>query len=124
MENPIIMSLLVGCLVKRYGPAPIGITRPFSLPDQPLPPGQKRVKEEWENIWYIGMFGTMAFAAVMLYYKPDTRYAFACGTFGTIADPNQYTNMGTRGGQGKNGSTGRAVQIRTISFIVTIAVPP
>jgi hypothetical protein len=31
------------------------------------------VKEDWENIWYIGMFGTMAFAAVMLYYKPDTR---------------------------------------------------
>jgi ESSS subunit of NADH:ubiquinone oxidoreductase (complex I) len=31
------------------------------------------VKEDWENIWYIGMFGTMAFAAVILYYKPDTR---------------------------------------------------
>ena len=32
------------------------------------------MKEDWENIWYIGMFGTMAFAGVMLYYKPDTRY--------------------------------------------------
>lgn len=65
----------------------------------------------------------MAFAAVMLYYKPDTRYPFARGVFGTIADPNnQHTNMGTRGGQGKNGSTGRALQIRTISFIVTIAI--
>lgn len=42
---------------------------------QPLPPGQKRVKEDWENIWYIGMFGTMALAAVLLYYKPDTRCA-------------------------------------------------
>jgi len=31
------------------------------------------VKEDWENVWYIGMFGTMAFASVMLYYKPDTR---------------------------------------------------
>jgi len=40
--------------------------------EKPLPPGQKRVKEDWENIWYIGMFGTMAFAAVMLFYKPDT----------------------------------------------------
>jgi len=30
------------------------------------------VKEDWENMWYIGMFGTMAFATVMLYYKPDT----------------------------------------------------
>lgn len=42
---------------------------------QPLPPGQKRVKEDWENIWYFGMFGSMALAAVLLYYKPDTRYA-------------------------------------------------
>ncbi|KAM6498175.1 NADH:ubiquinone oxidoreductase, ESSS subunit [Amanita muscaria] len=40
--------------------------------EKPPPPGQKRVKEDWENIWYIGMFGTMAFATVMLYYKPDT----------------------------------------------------
>ncbi|KAF8140193.1 ESSS subunit of NADH:ubiquinone oxidoreductase-domain-containing protein [Boletus edulis] len=34
--------------------------------------GQKRVKEDWENIWYFGMFGSMALAAVLLYYKPDT----------------------------------------------------
>ncbi|KAG6845784.1 hypothetical protein H0H87_003838 [Tephrocybe sp. NHM501043] len=40
--------------------------------EKPLPPGQKRVKEDWENIWYIGMYGTMLFAGVMLYYKPDT----------------------------------------------------
>jgi len=40
--------------------------------EKPLPPGQKRVKEDWENIWYIGMFGSIAFAAVLLYYKPDT----------------------------------------------------
>ncbi|KAF8843981.1 hypothetical protein PAXINDRAFT_105052 [Paxillus involutus ATCC 200175] len=40
--------------------------------EKPLPPGQKRVKEDWENIWYIGMFGSMATAAVLLYYKPDT----------------------------------------------------
>ncbi|KAH7931052.1 Ndufb11, NADH dehydrogenase 1 beta subcomplex subunit [Leucogyrophana mollusca] len=40
--------------------------------EKPLPPGQKRVKEEWENIWYVGMFGSMAMAAVLLYYKPDT----------------------------------------------------
>ncbi|KAF5390172.1 hypothetical protein D9757_002865 [Collybiopsis confluens] len=39
--------------------------------EKPLPPGQKRVKESWENIWYFGMFGSMAFAMVMLYYKPD-----------------------------------------------------
>jgi hypothetical protein len=40
---------------------------------KPPPPGQKRQKEEWENVWYIGMFGTMAVATVLLYYKPDTR---------------------------------------------------
>lgn len=30
------------------------------------------MKEDWENIYYIGMFGTMGLAAVLLYYKPDT----------------------------------------------------
>ncbi|KAI0673500.1 ESSS subunit of NADH:ubiquinone oxidoreductase-domain-containing protein [Trametes maxima] len=40
--------------------------------EKPLPPGQKRKREAWENIWYIGMYGTMGVAAVLLYYKPDT----------------------------------------------------
>lgn len=40
--------------------------------EKPPPPGQKRVKEDWENIWYVGMFGSMLAAAVLLYYKPDT----------------------------------------------------
>jgi len=40
--------------------------------EKPLAPGQKRVKEDWENIWYFGMFGSMGLAAVLLYYKPDT----------------------------------------------------
>jgi len=40
---------------------------------KPPPPGQKRVREEWELIWYFGMFGTMALAGVLHYYKPDTR---------------------------------------------------
>lgn len=42
---------------------------------QPPAPGQKRVKEDWENIWYFGMFGSIGLAAVLLYYKPDTRCA-------------------------------------------------
>jgi len=29
-------------------------------------------KEDWETIYYWGMFGSMAVAAVGLYYKPDT----------------------------------------------------
>ncbi|KAI0067725.1 hypothetical protein BV25DRAFT_1876391 [Artomyces pyxidatus] len=44
----------------------------YLFSEKPLPPGQKRVKEDWENLWYIGMFGGMGLAAVLLYYKPDT----------------------------------------------------
>ncbi|KAL5535609.1 hypothetical protein ACEPAF_3703 [Sanghuangporus sanghuang] len=40
--------------------------------EKPLPPGQSRQKESWENLWYWGMFGSMGLAAVGLYYKPDT----------------------------------------------------
>ncbi|KAG8934655.1 hypothetical protein FRC03_010333 [Tulasnella sp. 419] len=40
--------------------------------EKPLPQGQKRQRESWETMWYIGMFGGMLFAAVGLYYKPDT----------------------------------------------------
>jgi len=40
--------------------------------EKPPPPGQKRVKEDWENIWYIGMYGTLALTGLLLYYKPDT----------------------------------------------------
>lgn len=39
-----------------------------------VPKGQKRQKENWENMWYLGLFGGMAFAGVVLMYKPDTRY--------------------------------------------------
>ncbi|EIM92979.1 uncharacterized protein STEHIDRAFT_46648 [Stereum hirsutum FP-91666 SS1] len=40
--------------------------------EKPPAPGQKRVKEDWENIWYIGMFGGMIGVSVLLYYKPDS----------------------------------------------------
>ncbi|EPT03947.1 hypothetical protein FOMPIDRAFT_1028280 [Fomitopsis schrenkii] len=40
--------------------------------EKPLPPGEKRKKEGWENIWYVGMYGSMLLAGVLLYYKPDT----------------------------------------------------
>ncbi|KAI0788576.1 ESSS subunit of NADH:ubiquinone oxidoreductase-domain-containing protein [Abortiporus biennis] len=40
--------------------------------EKPPPPGQKRRKEEWERMWYYGMYGSMALAAVLIYYKPDT----------------------------------------------------
>ncbi|KIM85286.1 hypothetical protein PILCRDRAFT_817285 [Piloderma croceum F 1598] len=40
--------------------------------EKPPPPGQKRVREDWELTWYLGMFGAMGFAGVLHYYKPDT----------------------------------------------------
>jgi hypothetical protein len=40
---------------------------------QPLAPGEKRVKEDWENIFYYGFFGSMALFAVVYAFKPDTR---------------------------------------------------
>ncbi|RUP44488.1 ESSS subunit of NADH:ubiquinone oxidoreductase-domain-containing protein [Jimgerdemannia flammicorona] len=40
--------------------------------EKPPAPGQKRVKEDWEDIYYWGMGGGFVLAGVMLYYKPDT----------------------------------------------------
>ncbi|KAI1313073.1 hypothetical protein EDD11_002710 [Mortierella claussenii] len=40
--------------------------------EKPLAPGTKRVKEDWENLFFYGFFGCMAFGAAVLYYKPDT----------------------------------------------------
>ncbi|KAI0800908.1 ESSS subunit of NADH:ubiquinone oxidoreductase [Fomes fomentarius] len=44
----------------------------YLFAEKPLPPGQKRKRESWEFAWYVGMYGTMGVAAVLLYYKPDT----------------------------------------------------
>jgi len=44
----------------------------YLFAEKPPAPGQKRVKEDWENIWYFGMFGSIGLATVLLYYKPDT----------------------------------------------------
>ncbi|CAG8434264.1 1767_t:CDS:2 [Ambispora gerdemannii] len=40
--------------------------------EKPLPPGQKRVKEEWENIWVYGFGGSFVIGAILKYYAPDT----------------------------------------------------
>jgi len=40
--------------------------------EKPLTAGQKRKREDWELMWYFGMFGSMILAGVGLYYKPDT----------------------------------------------------
>lgn len=36
------------------------------------------MKEDWENIWYIGMFGGMIGVTVLLYYKPDSACVCFC----------------------------------------------
>ncbi|QRV76308.1 hypothetical protein RhiJN_04323 [Ceratobasidium sp. AG-Ba] len=40
--------------------------------EKPPPAGQRRKREDWEFLWYTGMFGGMLFGGVLLYYKPDT----------------------------------------------------
>lgn len=47
---------------------------PMLLSDRFLatPTGQKRVKEDWENIYYYGFGGTCLLTAIGLYYKRDT----------------------------------------------------
>ena len=96
-------------------------THPVTPDDQrPLPqppaPGQKRQKENWENIWYIGMYGSMIVAAIGLYYKPDTRcvgrVAIACNGSLTPYPFMQHTNMGPRRGEAPDGGARRAVQVR------------
>lgn len=37
-----------------------------------IPPGEKREKEGWENVWIYGFFGGLLMAAVAYAYKPDT----------------------------------------------------
>ncbi|KAJ6610068.1 ESSS subunit of NADH:ubiquinone oxidoreductase-domain-containing protein, partial [Mycena sp. CBHHK59/15] len=40
--------------------------------EKPPPPGHRRIKQPWENVWFYGMYGSMAVGAVLLYFKPDT----------------------------------------------------
>ncbi|KAJ7181734.1 ESSS subunit of NADH:ubiquinone oxidoreductase-domain-containing protein [Mycena crocata] len=40
--------------------------------EKPPPPGQQRKKQPWETLWYTGMYGTMLFGGLLLYFKPDT----------------------------------------------------
>ncbi|KAJ7786397.1 ESSS subunit of NADH:ubiquinone oxidoreductase-domain-containing protein [Mycena metata] len=35
----------------------------FLFGEKPPPPGQRRIKQPWESLWYYGMYGTMAIGA-------------------------------------------------------------
>jgi hypothetical protein len=37
-------------------------------------PGEKYKEEGWENVFYYGFFGSLAFGVIGYAYKPDTRY--------------------------------------------------
>jgi hypothetical protein len=59
------------------------------LSPQPLAVGEKRKMENWEKIWIVGMGGGFLFAAIGLYFKPDTRYV------STNTSPGSISPMGT-----------------------------
>lgn len=51
-----------------HGPTPPIYKNGFLFGEKPGP----RKMENWEKIWIVGMGGGFLFAAVGLYYKPDT----------------------------------------------------
>lgn len=92
--------------------------------DQPPPVGQKRQREEWESIWYWGMFGGMGLAAVLLYYKPDTRFVRQSKiSSDDITDISfiyhmQHSNMGVKRSESTDGSTRRKRRVQAIFIII------
>ena len=42
-------------------------------------PGEKRVKEGWENVFYFGYVGSFVVACIAYAFKPDTRYVWFLG---------------------------------------------
>ncbi|KAK0550149.1 hypothetical protein OC846_003774 [Tilletia horrida] len=61
-------------LGRRYASGGSSYNQPtgYLYGEKPPPKGQKREKEDWENLWLYGMFGGMALATVVLMYRPDT----------------------------------------------------
>lgn len=61
-------------------------------------------------IWYVGMYGSFAVGAVLVYYKPDTRCAPSSRPRSRrnihVCRP-QYPNMGVEGGKGQDGGARR-----------------
>lgn len=113
--GPTTTSPQATCLARRYVHSYVRIrfyllTAPFVAPCshvhlwQPLAPGEKRKKEEWENIWYVGMYGSMLLAGVLLYYKPDTRYARFYTVYAlTTHSGLQLVDMGVQRSKAKDG---------------------
>ncbi|BEI82167.1 hypothetical protein CcaverHIS002_0300350 [Cutaneotrichosporon cavernicola] len=56
----------------RYGSTPHYNQPSGYVFSEEIGPGQKRVRESWETIFYTGFFGGLALAAAIIVYKPDT----------------------------------------------------
>ncbi|PWN89135.1 hypothetical protein FA10DRAFT_267730 [Acaromyces ingoldii] len=67
-------SVSASLMQRRFASGGGGYNQPTGhlFGEKPPPPGTKRAKEDWENLWTYGMFGGMAFGGVLLFYKPDT----------------------------------------------------
>nr|XP_018263196.1 uncharacterized protein I303_04689 [Kwoniella dejecticola CBS 10117]OBR85354.1 hypothetical protein I303_04689 [Kwoniella dejecticola CBS 10117] len=75
LSRPITASSSRSAVSRRYASHGPSYNPPSGYLFGERPPKDgKRVKESWENIYYVGMFGGMALAAVIIAYKPDTRY--------------------------------------------------
>ena len=61
----------------------------------------------------------MGLAAVLLYYKPDTRCELFQYEFEVSLDDNmQYTNLGIERGETENGGTGGEIRIQAVITLV------
>ncbi|KAF9956607.1 hypothetical protein BGZ65_002562 [Modicella reniformis] len=60
--------------LRRGGGHSEGYNQPtgYLFGEKPLPPGTKRVKEDWENMYIYGFMGSMVVGTAIVYYKPDT----------------------------------------------------
>ncbi|GAA5926967.1 uncharacterized protein JCM15063_000420 [Sporobolomyces koalae] len=67
-------SRLVQVQQRRQGSSGAAFNEPtgYLFGEKPPAPGKKRVREDWESIYYWGMFGGMTLGGVLIYYKPDT----------------------------------------------------
>ncbi len=69
---------------------------------------------------YVGMYGSVAVAAVLLYYKPDTRYVNLCAPLPAATHCKlQYQELGFGRGQGAHGGTRREALNTPVSYRVT-----
>eukprot|EP00112_Aurelia_sp_Birch-Aquarium-sp1_P012454 Seg2619.4 transcript_id=Seg2619.4/GoldUCD/mRNA.D3Y31 product="hypothetical protein" protein_id=Seg2619.4/GoldUCD/D3Y31 len=65
---PIITTTRNDGIFTKYREPPNG----FLFNEKPLKPGEKRVWEDWEAIWYVGWGVSVLIVALAFMFKPDT----------------------------------------------------